>query len=212
MKEKMTVMDVSVNAEVECADGVVGRSTFIILNPTTDKVTHVVVKEHGFPAHERLVHVDQIVESTPTSIRLRCTKSELEQMESFSEIEYLPVTTAHYNYDAGPFLLMHPYAVPEKGYYILEHQHVPPGELAVRRGTKVEATDGHVGQVDEFLVDPANDHITHLILREGHLWGKRDVTIPVSAIDRMEEDTVYLTIDKQSIEKLPTIPVRRFGW
>jgi sporulation protein YlmC with PRC-barrel domain len=91
----------------------------------------------------------------------------------------------------------------------IEHEHVPAGELAIRRGARVEAADGHVGRVDEFLVDPANGHITHLVLREGHLWGQKDVTVPVSQIERIEEDTVYLKLDKHSIGALPTIPIRR---
>jgi hypothetical protein len=33
----------------------------------------------------------------------------------------------------------------------------------------------------------------------------------MSEIDRLEEDTVYLKLDKQSIEALPAIPVRRRG-
>ena len=67
-----------------------------------------------------------------------------------------------------------------------------------------------VGRVDEFLVDRETEHITHLVLREGHLWGQKDVTIPVSEIERIEEDTVYLKLDKEEIERLPSIPVRRW--
>ena len=52
-------------------------------------------------------------------------------------------------------------------------------------------------------------HISHLILMEGHLWGKKEVAIPVSAIDRIEEDTVYLKLDKEAVESLPSEPVRR---
>jgi hypothetical protein len=37
-----------------------------------------------------------------------------------------------------------------------------------------------------FVVDPKTGHITHLVLREGHLWGQRDVAIPVNAIERIE--------------------------
>lgn len=48
------------------------------------------------------------------------------------------------------------------------------------------------------------------VLREGHLWGQKDVTISVSEIERIEEDIVYLTLDKQSIEQLHGIPVRRW--
>jgi sporulation protein YlmC with PRC-barrel domain len=116
----------------------------------------------------------------------------------------------------GPFMggiyLYWPYSVPESERYItLEHEHVPPGELAVRRGAHVEAADGHVGQVDEFLVDPRDEHITHLIMREGHLWGQKDVSIPVSAIDHIEEDTVHLELSKREIEALPAIPIRQWS-
>ena len=76
-----------------------------------------------------------------------------------------------------------PYVTPDITVEVpVEHLQIPPGELAVRRGTRVEATDGYVGKVDEFVVNPDNGHITHLVMREGHLWGKKDVTIPLSAM------------------------------
>ena len=77
-------------------------------------------------------------------------------------------------------------------------------------GDHVEATDRHVGRVDEFLMNPENRHITYLMMREGHLWGKKEVAISVSEIDRMREDTVYLKLDKHSVGELPAIPVRRW--
>jgi sporulation protein YlmC with PRC-barrel domain len=73
----------------------------------------------------------------------------------------------------------------------------------------VEATDGHVGRVDEFVVDAGTGHITHLVLREGHLWGQKDVSISISEIGRIEADVVYLKLDKAGIDALPTIPVQR---
>jgi uncharacterized protein YrrD len=90
-----------------------------------------------------------------------------------------------------------------------EHEHIPAGEVAIRRGTPIKATDGQVGKVDEFLVDPENDVITHLVLREGHLWGKKDITIPVSEIKEITEEAVYLKLDKKTLEKLPAISVTR---
>ena len=42
-----------------------------------------------------------------------------------------------------------------------------------------------------------------------YLLGKKEVSIPVSAIDRIEEDTVYLKLDKKAVESLPSEPVRR---
>ena len=42
---------------------------------------------------------------------------------------------------------------------------------------KVECADGPCGEFGA-----ATGHITHLVLLEGHLWGKKEVTLPVSAI------------------------------
>jgi uncharacterized membrane protein len=74
---------------------------------------------------------------------------------------------------------------------------------------KVECTDGHIGEVDELVRDPDSGDITYVVMREGHLWGKKEITLPVSAIDRVQDDTVYLSLDKKEVELLPSIPVQR---
>lgn len=205
------MIDIPVNANVECTDGLCGRSTYVIINPTIKQVTHFVVKEKGFRPTERLVSVDRIVETTPDLIRLRCTKDELATLEPFVETHYIQVERPRY--EQVPYL-MFPYTVPQETVMVpVEHERIPPGELAVHRGAQVEATDGRVGRVDEFLVDSTTGHITHLVLREGHLWGEKELTIPVSGIHHIEEDVVYLKLDKHTIESLPAIPVkRRYDW
>lgn len=75
--------------------------------------------------------------------------------------------------------------------------------------TFLEQDNGRIGRVDEFLVEPTSGHITHLVLRQGHLWGQKDVTIPVAQIEKFDDDAVHLKLDKRSIEALPHIPVRR---
>jgi len=86
---------------------------------------------------------------------------------------------------------------------------IPPGELAVRRGTRVEATDGPIGRVEEFVVEPADGPITHLVLRKGHPWGQKQVTIPVSEVARIAENVVHLKLNKWQIGTLPQVPVLR---
>jgi uncharacterized membrane protein/sporulation protein YlmC with PRC-barrel domain len=90
-----------------------------------------------------------------------------------------------------------------------EVEQIPAGQLAVRRGTWVEATDGHVGTVGELVFDPETEQVTHFVLEEGHLWGKKEVTLPLSAIDRIVDDTVYLKLDKEAVEQLPSVPLTR---
>ncbi len=199
-------MDIPVKAEARCADGPCGRSTCVIVDPVKQQVTHVVVRETDFPFAERLVPIDTVTASTPTSIQLRCTRDEFDQLERFVETEYQEGTAPFFNYGAEDYMLW-PYFGPEP--LMIRHEHLPPGELAIQAGALVHGTDGWVGKVDEFLIDPTTEQITHIVLREGHLWGKKDVTIPAAEIERIADDTVYLKLSKQDIEALPAVPVRR---
>jgi hypothetical protein len=50
-------MDIPVRANVHCTDGLQSRSIRVIVNPVTERVTHVVVKQARRPYTERLVPV-----------------------------------------------------------------------------------------------------------------------------------------------------------
>ncbi len=200
------------DAEVHCVDGPAGRSSAVIIDPVEQRVTHIVVRNDQFSrARRRLVPVERIKETGPDLIRLDCPTSELAKMEPFIAKRYVQkeareYPTSFYGGEGPSYLKAYVFAaevVP------VEVERVPPGELAVHRSAEVHATDGRIGRVDEFLVDPASRQITHLVLREGHLWGQRELTVPISAIKRVSRDTVYLNIDKQTVQSLPTISVKR---
>lgn len=197
-------MDIPLNAKVSCSDGSCGKSTYLVLMPTNEKITHVVVGDDSFPETEYLVPIDRIVESTPESIRLNCSRDELSKMTIFNQFEFIPSDLKD---GYGSSTMLWPIVTPEPYGITLETEHIPDNELAIRRGANVEAIDGRVGRVDEFLINPVNDTISHLVLREGHLWGQKNITIPLSEIDRIEENTVWLKLDKQIIEALPAIPI-----
>jgi uncharacterized membrane protein len=205
--------EIPLSAKVECKDGACGESITVIVNPTTRKVTHFVVRYKDLPdPDQRLVPVDQVLDTSSDLIRLRCTRDELAQMEPFVETQYIrteqPVPT-YEAYDSYMF----PYVTQvETVDTAVEVERVPSGGLAIHRGTQVEAVDGHVGEVGELVVDPETGDITHLVLREGHLWGKKDVTLSLSAVDWVEQDTVYVKLDKRAVASLPAIPVvRHYG-
>jgi uncharacterized membrane protein len=146
------VITIPLNAKVECADGPCGQSVTVIVNPVTREVTHFVVEDKGLPyPSERLVPVEQVLETSSDLVRLGCTRAQVAEMESFVETQYVD------------------------------------GELLV----------------------PASGHITHLILQKGHLFGKREVMLPLTALERVMQETVYLQIDKKAVRQLPSIPVKR---
>lgn len=202
-------MDIPIDAEVRCTDGPAGCSTSVVLNPISRRVTHVVVKEDAFPGMERLVPVELVAETNPGQISLSCNQQELHKLEAFVETEFLPGEFPYAGYGVNEFRLW-PYILADTELIPVEHERIPPGELAVHRGSRVQATDGDIGRVDEFLVDRDGDYVTHLVLREGHLWGQKNVLVPVSEIGQIDEDRVYLTLSKEEVADLPTMPVRRW--
>jgi len=209
-------MEIPLQAQVECADGVCGRSVYLLINPVSEQVTHLVVQETSSPYREIIVPLDLVSATIAGTIQLRCSKAELEKMAPFVQTEFVKeaVPDQYAWYGAGYYGMGAYYYWPYVSYegtvqVPVEHLQIPPGELAVRRGTRVKATDGDVGRVDEFVVNPENGHITHLVMREGHLWGQKDVIIPVSAIDTTREDIVFLKLDKHQIESLPSFPLHR---
>jgi sporulation protein YlmC with PRC-barrel domain len=203
-------MDIPINAEVRCSDAPCGTSNCIIVNPITDQITHIVVHGNSFPYVKRLVPVEKIKETTPDVIQLTCDLYEYVTMPEFIQDEFI-IPDPYGGNEEIPTTMLLPYAM-VLGTVTREHEQIPPNELAIHRGTPVIASDGPVGKVDEFLVEPKNGHITHLILREGHLWGKKDVSIPISEIDQIEKDRVLLKINKKEVENLPTLPIHRSGW
>ena len=209
-------MEIPLNAQVDCTDGVYGRSEYVLINPVFDRATHFVVKDDSSPHTEYIVPLDFVTETIADTIRLNCSKLELEKMNPFIKTIFIEEQEPNRRFGStigltgmGAYYYL-PYVTSTKTIQVpVEQQQIPPGELAVQRGTRVEATDGYVGKVDEFIVNPKNSHITHLVMREGHLWGKKDIIIPISALGDTRDDTVFLKIDKHEIEALPTFPVHR---
>ena len=101
------------------------------------------------------------------------------------------------------------YVVNDTAYDSVQAENMPKGELGLYSGMKVEASDGKIGKLDELVLDPKTGAVTHLQMREGHLFGKKDVAIAVADIDFTDGETIYLKIDKDAVKALPEIKVKR---
>ena len=205
MSDPKISMDIPVNADVHCSDGRSGKVVLVIINPVTRKLSNVVVQYH---AVQYLVPLKLVAATTPDLIVLGCTRKELTEMESFVETHFINAELAEGFLDSDYFV--EPYVYPEIEFAMKEEELIPAGELAIRRGNEVFATDGEIGTVDEFVVNRESNAITHIILREGHLWGKKDITIPVGAIREVDENRVFLLLDKDKIAALPAMRVSRW--
>lgn len=201
-------MDIRLNVDVHCTDGRCGRSTHIILNPVTEQLTHLVIKEQWPSRTERLVPIDWVAVTTRDVIVLKKAREEFTQLEEFTQKEFVYRDVPQLASDPKVTMFW-PYVVSSNRIVDQEVRRIPHDELAIKRGTAVLATDGKVGSVDEFVVDSEGSQISHLVLREGNLLGAKEVMIPVSYVDFLGEEGVYLNVDKKTVKILPTIAIKR---
>ncbi len=202
-------MDLPTKAEVHCSDGMAGRSTYVIGNLTNYQVTHLVVKSLRPPFSEHLVPVDQVKYTSPHLIELKCIRSEMGKMEAFAYEEYARTEI--------PTYLGYPHILPITSVNEevpieapVKYHNFAPDEFAVCPGAQVEAIDGYIGEVDELRLDSANMRVTHLLLHKRHVFEQIEIAIPVSQIERVDPDVIYLKLDQQSIEALFTPPNERW--
>ncbi len=213
----METENIPLNAKVQCADGECGQSTAIVVNPIGRRVTHIVVEGQKYP-DGRLVPLSLITGTTTSQIRLGCTLAEFEALPVFYETHYVKSKEPVYLPStpdmsmggmSGYPAYMQPVVLPAGTEVAEEVELLPAGERSINRGMRVEAKDGTAGEVGELLIDLKSGSITHVVLREGHAWGKGQVTLPLSAVDRVADGMVYLKLTKHDIETLPSVPIRR---
>jgi sporulation protein YlmC with PRC-barrel domain len=190
----------TLGARASCPDGFCGVVSRTILDPAARTVTHLVIgPRHGEGG--RLVPLD-LVEAAAGEIRLRCTLDEFGRLDPAEETELVDGGIG----DAGAIGMGGSVPGMSLGYstpLVVEHA-VPLGDIEVERHESVLAMDGHIGQVEGFAVDPADQKVTHVLLKEGHLWGRRQVAIPVSAVASVDAG-IRLNITKQQVEDLPPL-------
>ena len=185
----------AMGATARCADGPGGTVSRMIIDPATETVTHLVIEPKHRLGMGRLVPLD-LVDTTAGDIRLRCTVEEFGGLEPAQETELIDDAG-----DLGLGGLNAPMGVISPGQAILQDV-VPLGEADVERGDPVHALDGEIGRVQGLLVDPDDHRVTHVLLQEGHLWGRKKVSIPVSAVTGVENG-IRLSLTKRQVEDLP---------
>ena len=206
----------TIGSEVTCSDGVCGELTRVVVDPVARTLTHLVVEPKHRRGMGRLVPID-LVDPTPKEIHLRCTQSEFDALEDAEETRFLPGASGQWGYRQEQ-MLSWPYyglGVGTMGMggsmggmgvrpQAVTYDRMPVGEVEVRRGEHVHATNGAIGRVQGLVIDPSDHHVTHVLLDDGHLWGRKRVAVPISAV-RSIDDGVRLNLTKDEVQDLPPV-------
>jgi sporulation protein YlmC with PRC-barrel domain len=209
----------TIGADVSCTDGACGEVTRVVVDPVARAVTHLVVEPKHRRGEARLVPLDLV--NASGAIGLRCTLAEFEQLDHAEEARFLPGSSGYGGYGPDQALSWPYYGarMPTSTNWFGMGRNtpaarapkaviadaIPLGEVAVRRGEAVHATDGDIGRVQGLVVN-TDRHVTHVLLQEGHLFGRKEVAIPIGAVTRVD-DGIRLSLTKQQVHALPPVEV-----
>ncbi len=187
-------MDIKLSAPVEYFDGErAGNVIGLILNPQTDKLTHLVVKTDGI---EHLVSATHLWDATRTTMRLDRTVANLHDQPLLTKTDYTRSKVDYTTWNA-----MNLRFVPKA--YPVRCGPIPYGEEAIMHGMAVFARDGCIGYIEEVLVDPANGHITHFVVRDGYSEGAKEVLIGIAHVKSIDDNGIYLKSTKAQASEFP---------
>jgi sporulation protein YlmC with PRC-barrel domain len=201
------MISIPLNARVECTDGAIGTSTAVIVDRESLRATHFVVKGKESPHADRLVPVERVERSTHDLISLNCSKAELDEMEPFSAEHYRAIDIPRYQVTG---MAGDEFYLPDETVVATDYEQLPAHEKDISAGAVVHATDGKVGQVDELILDEESGRVTHFVMKQGHWWGRKEVVMPVDAVEFADGDVVYLKYDKQAVSTALAIPLSQF--
>jgi hypothetical protein len=220
----------TIGAEVSCTDGVCGHVSRVVIDPVAQTMTHLVVESRDRRVAGRLVPLDLLVPSSTDEIRLRCPITEFHTLDAAEETHFLPGGSGYPGYShvqamSWPYfsagvgmggmgiggLGMGSLAMGGGGIAIhpaetVTNDTLPVGEVSIRRGERVHATDGEVGRVQGLVIAGPGRRVTHILLQEGHLWGRKEVAIPIGNLAGVT-DGIHLDITKQQVEDLAAVDV-----
>jgi uncharacterized protein YrrD len=186
-------MMIHIGAHVEATDGRVGDVSSVVVEPRARKLTHLLVRGHGLRGVERLLPIEDVVDAAQERVGLKVTQAEFESLTpTTAAVSYTPHGVDGLYLDASSAVST----------VRVDHGLIPEDDVTVRGGERVEATDGGIGKVDGVVIDAETHVVTHLVMREGHLWHTRTVRIPLEHIDHVERDAIYLKLRKEQVDPI----------
>jgi hypothetical protein len=217
----MSTISLAIGSHVTCSDGPRGHLRRLVVDPLTGAVTHLVVETGRRHGHGHLVPID-LVDEAATRVGLRCTTEEFDALEPAEEERFVPGANGLWTYGqeqmlSWPYFCLDledvqmrgltPAATASRTSVATQHR-VPYGEVEIHRGDRVHAWDGDIGRVKGLIVDRADYAITHVLLDDGHLWGAKQVAIPIDSVTSLL-DGVGLSLTKAQVADLPAVALDR---
>ncbi|MGE5374405.1 MAG: PRC-barrel domain-containing protein [Bacteroidota bacterium] len=208
---------------VSTFDGIaVGKLTRLILDPSTNDLTHIVV---GEGAAEKVVPANMIRTVSEDKIVLGDEVDGIDQLPPFDERHFIQVTNEDglnavrqsgdyptYHHDAHAYYWYPSLGSTDLPAYGLtsevwprqgDQENIPGDGLPVKEGAKVISSDRkHVGEVERMFLQATSNRVTYFVIKEGVFFKERKL-VPANWIVSITDDAVQLSVRAELLEQLP---------
>lgn len=189
----------------------IGELKSVIVDPSTDEVSHLVVSKGFLLSKDKLVPISLAASGNEDRIKLHDFEGTIEDLQDYKETHFIPVDNYIDHRVTGeiipmifysPLSVSRSYATQLTSVPVIKKK-LPPEKESLKKGMDVVALDGEdVGSVKELILHPTTDRLTHLLVSEGLIF-KREFLIPVEWIREVEKSHIHLYVDSKVIGKLP---------
>ena len=219
------------------SDGEIGHVNDFYFDDQNWAVRYVVADTGSWlPGRQVLIspHALGSLDQTGNILRVNLTRKQVESSPSIES--HKPVSRQYeeeyYRYYGWPFYWQGDALWGRSGFPILElppkplpdepapasDWHPESADVHLRSaqavsGYHLQASDGTVGHVCEFMMDDRSWAIRQLVIKTGHRFSGKEVQIPTRAVDRIswDESRVYVNLTKAAVEQSPARPVSPFS-
>jgi len=212
-RQKMAKLDFNIGSQVHCKkDESCGKLLKVVVDPHTERVTDLIVERGFLQKIDRVLPVSAVERTTDQDIYLSISGDELEDYPEYREVEfrkpapgwgeakqYKAEHTRYWVTPHGGFAYHEP-AVPRVRREV--HEGISSEMEVIEPETPVHNVEGMVvGKVDHVLVDRESGEITHLVVRRGLI--PYYPIVPISMIEYVSEESVYVKATTEEIKQLP---------
>jgi len=203
------------NAEVFSSVGEkIGLLDRVVLNPSTKKVSHIIVKEGIVFSSSKVIPITY-VDLDGERITLNENAMELELLPDFDESQYVTLDRVEEpGFNMQAMYWYPPVNIawwstgrqiwgPKPNYVLKKESILPEGTVALEEGAEVISGDGKdIGSIEQVIVETTEERATHIVVVRGLLSKERKI-IPTLWIDDVTDKKVYLHFDEEFFDHLP---------
>ncbi|HZT95617.1 MAG TPA: PRC-barrel domain-containing protein [Chloroflexota bacterium] len=206
------MMEFHIGAHIVDREGErVGTLKNVIVNPDTKQVEEIVLGESGMIGREVVVPVGTVAAAEADQIQLDLDQNQVGKLKDFVHTNYIaPEPGGFTGMPWAGGALIAPGIAPVGAAAGLEtiaytpivetEEQIPEGDVDIRPGTEVWATDGKVGTVDDVFVDPQTNRVTGFVVKEGFIF-QHDVEVSLAQISSIGSERIDLKVAKADLTR-----------